>query len=413
MGYPSEDSMQCGRNSTTEKSETYTYRLGLRHTVSPSSILLGSLTYQHRDNSIHDNPVVSVVSSIDDNFPDQTALSGEAQHLFRSKYINTVSCIGYFKINAQEELTVGLNLPPPPTGPGPTISMNTIDSDVKHFNLYVYSYLSLLKNVTFTLGESGDLFDTDRSDTEKTNQFNPKFGLVWNVFPDTTVRAAVFRALKRTLITDQTLEPTQVAGFNQFFDDFNATKSWRYGVAIDQKFPKDIFGGVEFSKRDLSIPFLPDLANEVRRGDGNEYLGRAYLFWTPHPWLVLGAEYQYEQFERDEDVAFSFKEVTTHRVPLGLRLFHPLGVSAALKATYFNQKGDFIRRDVTDVESGEDDFWVVDAAISYRLPKRYGFITLGATNLFNQDFKFQETDLRSMSIQPDRFIFARMTLALP
>jgi hypothetical protein len=43
--------------------------------------------------------------------------------------------------------------------------------------------------------------------------------------PGTTLRAAAFRVLKRTLITDQTLEPTQVAGFNQFFDDANLTEA--------------------------------------------------------------------------------------------------------------------------------------------------------------------------------------------
>ena len=58
------------------------------------------------------------------------------------------------------------------------------------------------------------------------------------------MRAAAFRVLKRTLITDQTLEPTQVAGFNQFFDDLNGTEAWRYGGAIDQKFTDTIFGGV-------------------------------------------------------------------------------------------------------------------------------------------------------------------------
>ena len=63
-----------------------------------------------------------------------------------------------------------------------------------------------------------------------------------------------FRVLKRTLLNDQTLEPTQVAGFNQFFDDFNLTEAWRYGGAIDQKFTSSLFGGVEFSKRDLTFP---------------------------------------------------------------------------------------------------------------------------------------------------------------
>ena len=83
------------------------------------------------------------------------------QHLWRSKYVNLISGIGYFNINATNDLTVDLNLPPPPDGPGPTIITETIDNDVRHVNLYVYSYISLLKNVTFTLGASGDFFDTE------------------------------------------------------------------------------------------------------------------------------------------------------------------------------------------------------------------------------------------------------------
>ena len=70
--------------------------------------------------------------------------------------------------------------------------------------------------------------------------------------PGTTVRAAAFRVLKRTLVTDQTLEPTQVAGFNQFYDDVNGATSWRYGLGLDQKFGRDVFAGAEISKRGLS-----------------------------------------------------------------------------------------------------------------------------------------------------------------
>ena len=65
---------------------------------------------------------------------------------------------------------------------------------------------------------SGDFFNGDSDAEDDTDQFNPKFGVTWNPFTNTTLRAAAFRTLKRTLITDQTLEPTQVAGFNQFFD---------------------------------------------------------------------------------------------------------------------------------------------------------------------------------------------------
>jgi hypothetical protein len=48
------------------------------------------------------------------------------------------------------------------------------------------------------------------------------------------------------MINNQTIEPTQVAGFNQFFVDAEGTDAWRYGIAMDQKFSKDLFAGRNF-----------------------------------------------------------------------------------------------------------------------------------------------------------------------
>jgi tetratricopeptide (TPR) repeat protein len=103
----------------------------------------------------------------------------------------------------------------------------------------------------------------------------------------TTIRGAAFKVLKRTLISNQTIEPTQVAGFNQFFDDANGTEMWRYGVAVDQRFSKSLYGGVELSKRDLKVPFL-DLPDppappipELKEADWKESLASVYLHWTP------------------------------------------------------------------------------------------------------------------------------------
>jgi outer membrane receptor protein involved in Fe transport len=288
------------------------------------------------------------------------------------------------------------------------------DIDVRHVNLYLYSYWKAHRTVTVTLGASGDFFDTDASSSESRDQFNPKIGVVWNPLPATTVRAAAFRVLKRTLLTDQTLEPTQVAGFNQFFDDTNSTESWRYGVAVDQKFGDSLFAGVELTRRDLSIPIvdvnvLTDTV--VVRGDAREYFHRAYLFWTPHPWVALSAEYQYENIRNDDVVAAFLNEVTTHRVPLGVRFFHPSGVSLSLRGTFVDQHGDFVRQGTGASESGSDRFFLVDAALSYRLPRRLGFVTVGATNLFDKEFRYQETDVRNPMIQPERLIFTRVTLS--
>jgi hypothetical protein len=216
-----------------------------------------------------------------------------------------------------------------------------------------------------------------------------------------------------------------VAGFNQFFDDADATKSWRYGAAIDQKFCKNMYGGLEYSGRKLDdVPFsfvtgvgIP----EVFKVDWKEQLARAYLYWTPHPWFGLSAEYRYERFHREWEFVAGIRNVETHRVPLGINFYHPSGFSAQLITTYINQEGKFQPQDVPPgiFIHGEDQFWIVDASVSYRLPKRYGFITVGVKNLFDRSFKFQDTDIHmgtvniasSPTIQPKRLVFGKFTLA--
>ncbi len=189
--------------------ETHLIRLGARHTTSPQSTFLASWMFQHQDAGMRDAPTNSIVLSIEEDSDNIEALSTEIQHLWRSQFINVISGFGHFKITGDTEVSTTIaNVP--------VILTNVFDNDQVHINFYAYAYLSLLDNVTVTLGASGDLFDSDDPLTENTNQFNPKFGVIWRPWPNTTVRAAIFRTLKRTLITDQTLEPTPVAGFNQF-----------------------------------------------------------------------------------------------------------------------------------------------------------------------------------------------------
>ena len=390
-------------------------RFGGRHAFSPDSIILGSYTFQHSNVSVNDNRFPRFpISSFDLKIRNERAFGTEVQHLFRSPYFNLTSGIGYFDVDGTIKQTSGVNLPPPPFGPGFIEIPATINTITHHFNIYSYAYLNFLRNVTFTLGVSFDSLTGDFPGEDQ-HQPNPKVGLTWNPFPNTTVRAAAFRVLKRTLVTNQTLEPTQVSGFNQFFDDTNLTRSWRYAGAIDQKFTKDLFGGVELSKRDLTVPFIGSglTGPTSEEADWTEHLARTYLFWTPSLSLALRAEYQYERARRDEQFSQGITRLDTHRVPLGLSFFHPSGLSAFLTATYSHQRGKFDQVTGAPSRSGSDDFWTVDAGIRYRLPARYGFVTVGATNLFDKKFRFFETDLRNPSIQPDRVFFGRITLALP
>ena len=415
----------------SDEKESSTFRLGFRHSFAPDSNLIGNFSYNKsntdQSGTFFLDPNVSgfplpLVEDVYDGELDEDAYTAELQHLYRSQYVNTVAGAGYSK--AKEDFTINDQFLYPVVSP-PIVLLSTTDDfklDIDHYNVYLYSYLNFLKNVTFTVGASGDFYDQDETQgggnrDQDENQFNPKFGITYNPHPSTTLRGAVFRTLKRVLISDQTVEPTQVAGFNQFFDDINATKAWNYGLALDQKFPKNIYGGLEGTYRDLKVPFFAQTGAQydLSQTKWDEYMGRAYLYWTPRDWLALRAEYQYEKFERNEELTLGLKQAETHSVPLGINFFHPSGFSCGLKGTYYDQDGKYERQALItgEIESADDNFFLVDAAVSYRFPKRYGFITLGVTNLFDEDFEYYDTDLNNPLIQPDRVVFGKVTLALP
>ena len=402
-----------------------TYRVGVRHAFSPSSTLIGSYIHQDRLTGARFSQAPEFglgIPGLDGvvGIPER-AKGAEVQHILRSDRFNLRTGIGYFDVNRTESVdqTLLLPLPSPPFPPGSTAPLPqptlVTNASSRHLNAYAYGNLALSSNAQLLLGASYDSIDGNQGSGSK-RQFNPKLGLTWNLTPATTVRAAAFRVLKRTLITNQTLEPTEVAGFNQFYDDANFTESKRYGLAVDQKFSATQYAGLEASKRATVVPWT--CANPVcgalgdRNANWDEHLYRAYAFWSPHPSWALRADYLLERFARDP--AFTggtARDLDSQRLQLGVRYFQPAGLSAALTSTYWRQKGEF--GDNNAFQSGNENFWTTDASVSYRLPKRMGFVAVGVSNLFDKQFRYLDTDGASPTIQPRRMIFAKVTFVLP
>jgi tetratricopeptide (TPR) repeat protein len=378
-----------------------TYRLGFHHAFSPNSDVIVSFIAQDRDEKQDDfNPAVSV--NIDE---EEDSYSFEAQHLFRSERFNITTGIGHF--DADFDRTTEIDFFPPPAD-----STDKIHRDIRHTNGYLYAHFLPLAKVNLTGGLSYDHFDDEATERDKVN---PKLGLTWGMTPALTLRFAVFRVLTRTLVSDQTVEPTQVAGFNQFFDDKRGTESWLYGVALDHNFFPELYGGAEFFWRDLTVPYRTETAPGVfldRQANWDEYLGRVYLYWAPHPWLASTMEYQYEKSDRGNEFAATpaTPELDTHRVLWRGNFFHPSGFFIGAKATYAYQDGEFGDPALPTVKD-DDQFWVLDGALGYRLPKRYGIFTMEVQNILDEDFKFQDTDPANPSIAPDRLILFRLTLS--
>ncbi len=383
--------------------ERETFRLGFHHKPSGHSDIIGSLIYLDRQSTRMDRTDIplgpgmsQVVNSLFDKKGE--AFSSELQYLFRSDNLNLVLGIGHYDEDLTATLTGSRVLTIEPLPPSTqTLTPEVTSEDPSHDNAYLYSNLRLKPSLTMTVGLAYDSFEDFNSNEERVN---PKLGLMWETPTGMSFRAAWFKTIKRPLAAGQTVEPTQVAGFNQFFDDLNGTKTTRYGAALEQRFNSALFVGMEVSWRDLDKE--PD--------NQEEQLHRAYLSWAPTNILSVTADYVFEDFDIDVTTTQGLSKITTRQVPLGLSLHWPNGFIGQFTITYVDQE-------ITENSvSRGDQFQVADTSIAYRLPKRRGIIRLTIKNLFDQQFNYNDGNFSAgepliTPFQPEQQLFAEIAMA--
>src|SRR5262249_19590614 len=156
----------------------------------------------------------------------------------------------------------------------------------------------------------------------------------------------------------------------------------------------------EWSYREMKTPFTNanDLTNvfaEIQ--PQNEYEWRGYLFWAPHDWVALRSALIYELFKTaalPSGLSAQPLTLTTYPVPLGINTFHPYGFRVASTRTDLKQEGSCNRQNGV-VQSGSSSFWTFDTALTYRMPNRYGLLTVGIQNMFDKSFNFFDRDVNN------------------
>ncbi len=360
-------------------------RFGFHHTWSQQHALSGSFVYVDSNSAVQR---ILESNSIDTKINNQD-FNIELQDSFKKKDFSLISGFGYYNRDQNRRVT-GL------------VRESSLHQKESNYNGYLYSQFNLGKKFDLTIGLSADASDIDGTDANTHIHLNPKFGLTWKPTLDTTARLAAFRTSKRKLATNQTLEPTQIAGFNQFFDDIEDAVSWRYGIGIDHRLFSNLFAGIELSTRDLDNPKAVSWREDV---------GRSYLYWAPHPWWSLSTDYFYEYLDHKGSFAEAFNFTRTHRIQLGLTFVHPSGFTARLSPSFVYQKGEFFNFSTSsEARPGNDQFIVVGIMTGYRLPKRYGFLSIRIENLFDEHFNFQETDQKQPLFEKERRIIGGLTL---
>ncbi|HXV76906.1 MAG TPA: hypothetical protein VD788_11385, partial [Candidatus Polarisedimenticolaceae bacterium] len=399
--------------------------LGYHRIISPAADLAVSLIYNDTRQT--------AVNRFDGQPTGSAQLEGpqiEAQYVRRQTWLTWTAGVGHFD-GEQTADTVVLGQP------------TSASADDEFSNGYLYAKLRKLGPVELTAGASyeevtapvGFLPPRDSGVLPgdvpyEDNQLSPKLGLSIQGTPTTVIRATAYSRLNPAIGRLQTLEPTQVAGFNQFFDDPAGTSSDNYGVGLDQQFAKGFFGGLGVLRRDLEIPeptcenpdptigcgFAQPSSQIVER-TSDDWLGNVYLNATAGRRVALSLEYAYEQREFDftqvDNLSRFEDSMRTHRVRPQVRYFLPMGFFAGVQATYYDQTVDQFTDLSSDVRTAnENDFWIGDVELGYLFPQRWGSVSLRVFNVTDQDFDYYRSSLEE-SVIPARTVLLSLSFTSP
>ncbi|PXW88856.1 FecR family protein [Nitrosomonas sp. Nm84] len=387
---------ELSKNRFRRKIDEDSVRVGVRYDLAFNQNIIVSGLYNDRK---VDNTIPLDISSNIVTDGKYKGYQTEIQYHLRNHRFNVLAGSGVYRTNVDQN-TKEINI----------ISKRTDCCTPENFNNdktngYVYANLNFNPSLNATLGFS---YDSYKDGQLSIDRFNPKLGVQWNIVSNLRLRIALIETIKAPLTTNQTIEPTQVSGFNQLFDDPNGTKSRRLGIGFDTHYGNKIFSGFEISSRDLNTPTFSGKSFGFIDHKENLYYG--YLYGALHKNWSARSEVRFEKFSRSQK-SNGPDQINTLSIPIGVDYFNPQGSFANLTGTFVHQKVD--PHDTKN--DGIEKFFLVDASIGYRLPGRRGIFSLEARNIFDEFFLFQNLNFQTSEpvisrFVPTRTIFARVTL---
>jgi tetratricopeptide (TPR) repeat protein len=295
-----------------------------------------------------------------------------------------------------------------------TITGGSVDN-FDYDNAYLYARVSdpreraaLHLGVTYL---NQDIFGTHLETT------NPKLGIVIRPWAGTAFRLAFYETAQPPLVANQTLEPTQFAGFNQLWDDPTGTSATQWGIGLDQRLGASTYVGAELLDRDLDVPVLfTPLSLTWHETFARAYLYRALPAGTLpaefRSWSFgLSAQYFYKEVDRQANLPVDgIVNLRTHTVPLTVAVFPNSSLSFRVSATYVNREGALqIFPGFPQFDPGTE-FWSLGASATYVLPRRHGTISIGISNALDHHYPLIDFDPAPLIVPPEQVAYARFSV---
>ncbi len=375
-------------------------RVGFRHGFTPRRTLLGSVIYNRKER--HDISFPTDFTALTEGY------NAELQGMMQLASSDLTVGAGHAEQRERTLLTLDFfGLPFP---------LEDSNGDRSDNNLYFYDTFTPQKEIHLTLGLSYDKVEIDTLDqttglpspSRERQQFNPKFGLLWTPTQQTTVRLAAFRTLRRLTHANQSIEPSQIAGFNQFFDDIIGTKAKRYGLGLDHQFSSTVFAGIELSTRDSSeqrlfSTFGPSGSlTAITDINHNEDMHRAYLYQVLNPSWNIATEYFYGHLTNEiipgTNDSSNPAKLTSHYLPVSLNYHQVSGFFGKTTLNLVSQRAGFATGAGLTTDKGQ--FTTLDLTLGYRLASHKTIASLTVQNIFDTQFNFHDTSVSTETPTP-------------
>ncbi|MDH3760404.1 MAG: TonB-dependent receptor [Gammaproteobacteria bacterium] len=309
--------------------------------------------------------------------------------------------IGYAEADFDSTLTTA-------TVPSPSFPEGVVEDEIEQTRSYLYFTSELIDGLELTIGASDDEYDRGPVSLSETSS---KFGLRWQFTANQSIRLAAFEALKPALVNNRSLEPTQIVGFNQLFDDPNGTEAETVGFGYDIALSGDMLLGLETTSREM---LEPTVVNDPVAGpiavleERDEDINRIYFNWTPTNTISFTAGVIYDRYKADPSDTTLFdglpERVKTVSLPISIMYFSPGGWYGGVTVSSIEQE---VVRNVDPGAtasvaraSGDDEFEVIDLSFGYRLTNRMGSVSLEIQNAADEEFMYQDDSFREFSDEP-------------
>ena len=149
-----------------EEEDVDSLRVGVRHSLTNRSELLGSVIYQEADLFFTPVPEIALETEGESH-------KVEVQHLYQGDQWHLTSGASYQKGDDDEVLNLAIPVPFPPFLIEDTV-VDDIETD--YISAYVYGWLKVREPLTVIVGASADALHGRTGDKDRVN---PKFGLIW------------------------------------------------------------------------------------------------------------------------------------------------------------------------------------------------------------------------------------------